>query len=181
MSNEPSHEEQLDALCDRFEADVLAGKSPQIEVYLTEIREEAQAELFEELLRVEIHHRTEAGKIVRQSDYRKRFPLFGELITRLIPVEQPALDETSVICIRCPHCHQGIELLPEESFQDVTCDSCGSNFNLLSDTETLPQQTGAGQMIGHFQLKERLGTGAFGTVWKATDTTLDRTVACKIP
>jgi serine/threonine protein kinase len=30
-------------------------------------------------------------------------------------------------------------------------------------------------------LREKLGTGAFGTVWKALDTELDRTVAVKIP
>jgi len=36
-------------------------------------------------------------------------------------------------------------------------------------------------MIGHFQLIDRLGQGAFGEVWKARDTELDRPVAIKIP
>ena len=36
-------------------------------------------------------------------------------------------------------------------------------------------------MIGHFQLLERVGVGAFGTVWKAFDSLLERTVAIKIP
>ena len=35
--------------------------------------------------------------------------------------------------------------------------------------------------IGHFDLIERLGVGRFGTVWKARDRELDRTVAVKIP
>ena len=35
--------------------------------------------------------------------------------------------------------------------------------------------------IANFNLVARLGVGAFGTVWKAHDTKLDRTVAVKIP
>ena len=35
--------------------------------------------------------------------------------------------------------------------------------------------------IGHFNLVERIGVGAFGSVWRALDSELDRTVAVKIP
>ncbi len=35
--------------------------------------------------------------------------------------------------------------------------------------------------LGKFQLLERVGAGAFGEVWRARDTELDRTVAVKIP
>ncbi|MBC8872757.1 MAG: protein kinase [Planctomycetes bacterium] len=35
--------------------------------------------------------------------------------------------------------------------------------------------------VGHFKLIDQVGTGAFGSVWKASDTELDRHVAVKIP
>ncbi len=38
-----------------------------------------------------------------------------------------------------------------------------------------------GRMVQHFQLMEQIGTGSFGTVWKAKDTKLNRMVAIKIP
>ena len=33
--------------------------------------------------------------------------------------------------IRCPHCHNAIEIVEDSSFRDVSCPSCGSHFNLV--------------------------------------------------
>jgi serine/threonine-protein kinase len=38
----------------------------------------------------------------------------------------------------------------------------------------------AGQQLLHYRLKDKLGEGGMGVVWRATDTTLDREVAIKI-
>ena len=82
--------------------------------------------------------------------------------------------------IRCPHCHDPIEVVDADPLTDIACPSCGSNFSLIAD-ETAPYTPGAVRTIGHFELLESVGDGHFGTVWKARDTKLDRTVAVKIP
>ena len=82
--------------------------------------------------------------------------------------------------IRCPHCHNPVEVVDADPLTDVTCPSCGSNFSLISG-ETTSYTPGDVRTIGHFQLLESVGAGRFGTVWKARDTKLDRIVAVKIP
>ena len=82
--------------------------------------------------------------------------------------------------IRCPHCHNPVEVVDADPLTDVSCPSCGSNFSLVSG-ETASYTPGAVRTIGHFELLESVGGGHFGTVWKARDTKLDRTVAVKIP
>ena len=37
------------------------------------------------------------------------------------------------------------------------------------------------ETVGHFDLVDRIGVGGFGSVWRARDKELDRTVAVKIP
>ena len=82
--------------------------------------------------------------------------------------------------VRCPHCHNPLEIVEESSLSDIVCPSCGSSFNLLGE-ETITYKPAEARTIRQFELMDRLGTGAFGTVWKAHDTELDRTVAVKIP
>jgi hypothetical protein len=82
--------------------------------------------------------------------------------------------------VRCPHCHNPIEVVDADPLTDISCPDCGSNFSLISG-ETDSYTPGAVKTIGHFELLESVGGGHFGTVWKARDTKLDRIVAVKIP
>ena len=82
--------------------------------------------------------------------------------------------------VRCPHCHNAVALVLDTSLADITCGACGSRFSLVGD-ETKSDKAATVTTLGHFQLIERIGVGAFGTVWRAYDTELDRTVAVKIP
>ncbi|RIK80547.1 MAG: hypothetical protein DCC68_10850 [Planctomycetota bacterium] len=82
--------------------------------------------------------------------------------------------------VRCPSCQNYIETVVDGSWADITCSVCGSHFSLVDDAETTRAAT-AVTTVGHFDLIEQLGVGAFGTVWKARDRDLDRTVAVKVP
>ena len=53
-------------------------------------------------------------------------------------------------------------------------------FSLVGDEDTAPYETGT-KTIGHFELVEQIGAGTFGSVFKAIDNELDRTVAIKVP
>ena len=82
--------------------------------------------------------------------------------------------------VRCPHCHNPIEVVADDPLIDMECPSCGSHFGLITgqSTATYRQKT---RKIADFELLDQVGQGKFGTVWKAHDTKLDRIVAIKIP
>src|SRR5262249_54449622 len=79
--------------------------------------------------------------------------------------------------LQCPHCHSPIELIDLHG-REVVCPSCGSSFDVqpTSTTDWRPHRK-----LGKFEILHELGIGAFGTVYKARDTELDRIVAIKVP
>src|SRR5262245_51503900 len=82
--------------------------------------------------------------------------------------------------ILCPHCKNPIELVRLDPRQEVACPSCGSSFALETGGTTTGYQLN-GQKLGRFEIIDTVGMGAFGTVYKARDPELDRTVALKVP
>ena len=81
--------------------------------------------------------------------------------------------------VRCPHCRESIEVLESDPLVDVDCPSCGSSFGLVATYESTAQEST--RSIGHFDLLQQVGTGGFGSVFKARDHELDRYVAIKLP
>src|SRR5947209_17147308 len=81
----------------------------------------------------------------------------------------------------CPHCHNPIERAEVASNEEVVCSACGSSFRLEQGGTTQESPNVARRMLGKFELREKVGVGAFGTVYKAWDKELERLVAIKVP
>ena len=91
------------------------------------------------------------------------------------------------IRVLCPNpkCRRLLDVTDEEVAAKMVCPGCGEKFR-LSDAgvpiKTLPNdRVCPRRRIAHFELLEQIGTGAFGSVWKAWDTELKRVVAIKLP
>jgi serine/threonine-protein kinase len=199
-----SQVQRIDAVCRRFEqawkAATSASQRPRIEDYFGDTPEQERPLLLRELIALEIDYRGRAGEHPSLAEYHTRFPsidvaqLTGMFATQRAagleaapaPAAEPAaalqeagrLEAMRVIRIRCPHCHNPIQLVDERP-EEVLCPGCGSSFRVREARQT--SSTVPMRPLGRFQLLERVGLGAFGAVWRARDTELERIVALKIP
>ncbi len=136
-----------------------------------------------ELIANEYRVRQRWGDRPAQADYLKRFRGHARELQdalRQVDAELPRANPSVGLHIRCPYCHDTIDWISDTTVTDVCCPSCGNRFSLLSD-EPAGGDGSNTQTVGHFDLLEKLGSGTFGTVWKARDRELDRIVAVKIP
>jgi WD40 repeat protein/serine/threonine protein kinase len=65
---------EIDALCDRFDQELVNGDAPRIETFLAETPETAREGLLAELLAMEVEYRTKKGDEPQRDEYLQRFP-----------------------------------------------------------------------------------------------------------
>src|SRR5438046_9259237 len=69
--------------------------------------------------------------------------------------------------ISCPRCGLPVDVGDAEPLSRVPCPACGERVRVA-------------RSFDHFELRETLGTGGMGTVYKARATQSDRDVALKL-
>jgi serine/threonine protein kinase/WD40 repeat protein len=182
---------QIDLACDEFEAAFRAGASLDLAPYCSRIERSGRSDFLREVVPLAITLAAELGRPASHEALLAANPgLYHEISSILGELEEQStigpLDKTihtgrvTGLVIRCPHCHSSIEMIVDASLVDIGCTICGGRFSLVNEAaDTRSAHTFS--KVAHFELIERLGMGEFGTVWKARDTMLDRTVAVKIP
>src|SRR3954453_657991 len=88
--------QEIDEVCDRFEAAWQGGLRPQIEDYLDRTDFSEPTQLFRELLAREVELRKKAGDLPEPADYLGRFGSYGDQV--LTVFNDPGRDgETAVL------------------------------------------------------------------------------------
>ena len=82
--------------------------------------------------------------------------------------------------VSCPDSRQSVLVGADNHPLSTKCPACGIAPSVRHD-DTLEYRSDEPPLPDRFQLLERVGVGAFGSVWKTYDKDLDRTVAVKVP
>src|SRR4051794_4355322 len=169
--------QQIDEVCDSFEAAWQAGVRPRIEDFLDASTVQERTELFRELLAREIELRRKAGESPDLAEYLGRFGFYGDLIgtvinnhghggdTLLLPItrtEMGSLDE--------PAESHATTIPDTTAFRERTWDP---------DVAGRSAKVGVPERIARFRPSRLLGKGNF-LVFLAHDEENGRDVAIKI-
>src|SRR5947207_3165071 len=96
--------EQIDRLCERFEAAWLSDRQPRIEEFLDGVGESVRPVLLRELLAIELEYRAASGERPLPDEYLGRFSQPADLVRRVF-AELAATPSQRSMAVTCPNGH----------------------------------------------------------------------------
>ncbi|HET6878881.1 MAG TPA: serine/threonine-protein kinase, partial [Pirellulales bacterium] len=178
-------DDRLRLLCELVHIDLeyrlKAGDAARVEEYLLKYPELAeQREQLVELLAAEVAHRPPNESALATEEIAPRFQDLAADVRRLLDqFDGKPRRPRFPIRLNCPHCEAAIAIV-DVTDDEAVCPSCGSSFKVGRE-RTLSWSPQKLPKLGKFDLLSAIGRGAFGTVYRARDTQLDRVVAVKVP
>jgi hypothetical protein len=191
LDHPPGHDDWLETekVIKRFERAWADGCRPAIADYLPAEGTE-RAALLAELVHAELECRLKAGEPARVEEYLQAYP---ELTADRLAALDLTTAEWELRCRREPGLtaaeyesrfpKHGADLRARLSMQAkgrpllAPWTSLDDGKSPPADADPAPR----GRRLGKYELQEVVGQGAFGVVYRARDTQLDRTVAVKMP
>lgn len=162
-------------LCQRFEREFLNGLSPQLERYLR-VAPECESRLLADLLAKELQLRKRANQPIEPSNYLGRFPKQRAIVVDVMSRHGISVPPSGT--------QQSLEY-PTEMYFDSNSEDLKDPNNqpgASADSGSTPTRSKASlSKLGRYEVRNILGSGAFGEVYEAYDPQLQRTVAIKLP
>lgn len=162
-----------------FEYRLKSGEPIRVENYLErfpELAERSAAAL--ELIVREYQLRARRHGNIDIEEFTDRFPDHTvELRDRLKGARGTVRQLSPPVRLPCPECRANVAIEASAIGDSAVCPTCGARFQTSTDVEL----QGSSQVWDRFELLEVIGRGSFGTVYRARDLSLERTVALKVP
>lgn len=144
-------------LCEQFARERSSTHIP-IAKWLEKAPQDSRRLLFRKLLAIELAQRSDAGETPQPDEYRRQFPEYSsEVDVEFELLSNPEQNESHSVSL------------------DTTLTQPGAlgAGDGLSDRQP-------GDIVGRYELHQRVGGGGFGIVWQAYDPELNRWIAIKL-